>query len=1147
MKKTLIIFCLLTCSITSLFSQTSTYLNNYVQPAPNAASLGKFVDYPVGYYTGVPNVDIPIVDVKDGGIDVPVSISYHASGIRVSELASWVGLGWALNAGGVLIRTVRGAPDEGSKHAGLYGPIGYYASNGLSTLPKLPYPDANRVIQDDDSNQEMYMHTIPQLQAGDLDGEPDLFTFNFNGHGGKFVFDENRTPRLLTDDNIKILANFGSGGFTSWEFITPDGLQYYFGENGKYEVTQPHSTQSGDDGNSTVPSSWYLTRVINPNTKDTAYFYYDQEIYAYRDLGPESSIYPNMSGQLYTGLESACDNSTININLITTTVTGLRLDSIKTKNYTVVFVAKTQRQDLLTPHLNSYPYKLDSIKLFNSQQQCIKQFLFNQSYFTSKASGTAAHVLTFLNQFDDDSTDAKRLKLVSLTEYSGDGTMQKPPYLFTYDESMQLPRRLSYDQDHWGFSNNSPGNSNIIFTPPVSDGICTNGGGGGANRDAKWPDMSAFSLIGIQDPIGEKTTFQFEANNVSNVYGVSTVGGLRIKQISTKDSVTGKTQVRKFSYNGGGVLYKMPKYLIEMYNEFYPSYHIYGVQSDEYFSYGGYLMYGPKIIWTILKQSQSIVPLQDAQGNHIGYPFVTETFGPNGEGGSKVYRFQVDFTPSGNSRLNMSNYTADEPIKGINGDYTGIFGNGHFNDIASEDLSYYTSYDVDQYYPYAPQQVDLRRGRLLGEYTYDSAGNLLQSVENAYDEKYHEDYSIRGFKVSANTIYVGADSYGTGYELGVHPQNHYALTYYKLHTGISHLDSTVTTAYKDGKIMRTVERYGYLSAYHTLVTNDTTVNSEGDSIINTTDYSFDYSNTVSGPYAKMKIRNLLLPIKKSQWKNNKLVSSTITQYKDFASSSQDTLINPLTIYALETTDPLTAGTAGMQINLNGLLTTLIPNSYFDPKASFNYNGQTGKVSKQTLTNDKSQSVIWDNTYNLPLAVIDNADTGEVAFTSFENNAAGNWSFNSSSIIADNTAPTGSNAYTLSSSVPISRGNLNSSKSYTLSYWLKSGGTVTITGTQSGAITGTTIGSWTYHQVTITGISTENITGSGRIDEVRLYPSDAQMTTYTYDSFLRLVNQCSVNSTIAKYEYDALNELIDIKDQYGNITKAFHYNYGGLSR
>ncbi len=225
----------------SSYLSSNTYLNNYVQPSPNAASLGKYADYPVSYYTGVPEISIPLFDLKDGAANLPISLSYHASGIKVSETASWVGLGWALNAGGVIMRTVRGAPDEGSGFSwtGGPGPSGYYKDSGLAKLPLLPYPT--------EPYGYMAIQTYPvqAVSVGYMDTEPDLFTFNFNGKTGKFVFDEQRIPRLLTDDNLKISVNYNGTTFTSWVITDEEGAMYYFGENSANEITQPSSYLNG--------------------------------------------------------------------------------------------------------------------------------------------------------------------------------------------------------------------------------------------------------------------------------------------------------------------------------------------------------------------------------------------------------------------------------------------------------------------------------------------------------------------------------------------------------------------------------------------------------------------------------------------------------------------------------------------------------------------------------------------------------------------------------------------------------------------------------------------------------------------------------------------------------------------------------------
>ncbi len=192
-------------------------------------------------------------------------------------------------------------------------------------------------------------------------------------------------------------------------------------------------------------------------------------------------------------------------------------------------------------------------------------------------------------------------------------------------------------------------------------------------------------------------------------------------------------------------------------------------------------------------------------------------------------------------------------------------------------------------------------------------------------------------------------------------------------------------------------------------------------------------------------------------------------------------------------------------------------------------------------------MIWDNLTALPLAVTDNAYFNDVAYSSFENSEKGNWTYSTGSVVSDATSPTGIKAYSISGG--ISKSSMTSTQKYILSYWIKSGGSVSVSGgTQTNSISGRTLnGVWTYKQITITGTSSISISGSGSIDEVRLHPALAQMNTYTYDAFMRIVTQCSPNNSISYYEYDSMNRLVDIKDQYGNVVKAFEYNYGRLSR
>jgi hypothetical protein len=90
-------------------------LPTVIPPSPQAAQFARYGEIPVGHTTGVPQIEVPIYTLSTGWIDIPISISYHASGFRPRDIPSPVGLGWVLNAGGLLSRSVEVTSDYKKK------------------------------------------------------------------------------------------------------------------------------------------------------------------------------------------------------------------------------------------------------------------------------------------------------------------------------------------------------------------------------------------------------------------------------------------------------------------------------------------------------------------------------------------------------------------------------------------------------------------------------------------------------------------------------------------------------------------------------------------------------------------------------------------------------------------------------------------------------------------------------------------------------------------------------------------------------------------------------------------------------------------------------------------------------------------------
>jgi hypothetical protein len=309
-------------------------------PSPNAAAFGKYMDIPVSLHTGVPNISIPLHSVSVGTLSLPVSLSYHSSGIRVDEVASNVGLGWVLNAGGVITRTVQGKRDENN---------GYYTNHGAGIVDSAiceQYPnfDLNASAWNQPCYKQTFQETyvvngvqqvrdrvrygywtnyttpagtevcppngiiftvvsydVPPPQCKQaftyimpdqdneprVDAEPDLFNFNFGGYSGKFVFDKTGKPRLIAAQDLKIEPGaVVLGRFQSWMITTPDGTRYHFGNTtGQNQNAIERSGASVEQESSTT---WYLVKIESADLTHWISLEYDSEGYSYYHRGTHS-------------------------------------------------------------------------------------------------------------------------------------------------------------------------------------------------------------------------------------------------------------------------------------------------------------------------------------------------------------------------------------------------------------------------------------------------------------------------------------------------------------------------------------------------------------------------------------------------------------------------------------------------------------------------------------------------------------------------------------------------------------------------------------------------------------------------------------------------------------------------------------------
>jgi len=207
----------------------------------------------------------------------------------------------------------------------------------------------------------------------------------------------------------------------------------------------------------------------------------------------------------------------------------------------------------------------------------------------------------------------------------------------------------------------------------------------------------------------------------------------------------------------------------------------------------------------------------------------------------------------------------------------------------------------------------------------------------------------------------------------------------------------------------------------------------------------------------------------------------------------------------------------------------------------------GNVTQYKELASADNAVLWGYNDQYPIAKASNARITDIAYSSFENKDKGNWSY-TGTLLADESSPSGRKVYNLSSGA-ISKAIPEPKDKYVVSYWYKTGSTVTISGGTVGAeVVKHSKGDWVYAEREISGaIGTVNISGSGRLDELRLYPADAQMSSYVYDPRLGVTCVFDVNGKAQYYEYDESQRLVRVRDMNGNSVKAYKYIIGSANQ
>lgn len=306
--------------------------------------------------------------------------------------------------------------------------------------------------------------------------------------------------------------------------------------------------------------------------------------------------------------------------------------------------------------------------------------------------------------------------------------------------------------------------------------------------------------------------------------------------------------------------------------------------------------------------------------------------------------------------------------------------------------------------------------------------------------------------------------------------------------------------------------YGYLILHTASQSNSTTVKE-------ITSYPNDYA---AGTLFldDMRSSNLLkYPIEKVKYNEvgglKNILSGQIVKYKPGGKGLVDELL------FLETSDPVLHTSFKFSNRPVGILppggtvSGFVPDSKYKLETKYHFYDSSGNIFEQQKSDNLRTSYIWSYNGQYPVAVVINAPVKDVFHTSFEDTWGNSDTGDAKTGKRSRTGGYSKALYGLTSGT------------YLLSYWKKNGA------------------DWIFQQSTISvSGSTYNINLTGQVDELRFYPSTAQMTTYTFEALVGISSRCDENNRITYYEYDAFGRLELVRDHDKKLVKKICYNYAG---
>jgi|GEM_PF-844550 len=1035
-------------------------LRKMIPPSPVSSEFEKYSSHTVSLVNGLPDINIDLYKISVGGVELPLSLSYHASGIKFNQNTGEVGVGWVLNPGQRISRTIYGLPDD-----------------------KYPMPSIEEInnkmsFAPTKLDRDRYLSNFCVSKDGErfmdgpfdhIDGEYDIFNFSLADQSGYFVI-SNRNQKQVTmldnADQIKLSYTVKNPiGINTFEITDLKGVKYIFGKDENNNDTLCELTNGSFEMNATA---WPLTRIITPLGQEITFHYRKYTI-------GQISQPAHMLSLRYGGYpwKNSIDDGPSILPDQMSEVFG----PPSTTYYEVYFP-----YEIVTPHekivfnRDAVSGVLNDFSIKDKDDNLLKTVRF---YYGTYSNGQPFSFLDSLRIYNQGGTDFQKYEF----DYNAKRDISRSFDMWGY--CIPTDKQISLQTFTVQWTNDEAWiNSYMHYNTPKDFGM-----------EKRYFTADQFTLNKIVYPTGGYTKYAYESNTYSTPTGRNEKGpGIRIANIKTYNNWDQLVLHKAITYGkneaGIGIMSNVPEHdndilegreirtassstnLIRAVTVRYSS--VQNPELSDSYTSGNWGYYDEVMETDLANGLPQRKTLSKFNRDYIEFTTFPTNFNAMTNHPPLVRTYDYANKPVLTDRIyyNMENLSSPRKVKSEHYDYTYGHSRPFFQGLK---VAPYAKHALDD--PFSPL-------------VYDYYGSEIESVFN------YATYSLYGGKkVVARKIDTTFAADGN-FILQQEETDYNALD----------LPSVVRTSGNNGDVLQTENTY--VQDYAAVTANDA--------------FSAGIKKMVAFNYVGAPMEASSYRIRNN---SKELISTVLYQYQPdrpiLASTSRvESILAPNAFNKLS----ITGGAA-------------VPDNHYVPAMFIDSYDANGNVLQQRLNNGIPMSYIWDYHAMLPVAEVNNAVFSDIAFTSFEADGNGSWVI-PSTVRNTSAAMTGQQSYDLQNG-SITKSNLNATQSYTVSYWMKSPGSVTVSGAVK-STTGISRNGWTYMEHIVNNITQLAISGSSLVDELRMYPTDASMSTYTYRPLIGITSQNNSNGMISYYNYDGFGRLISQLNGDGNILKQYSY-------